>query len=59
VQDQNAIQLVDNEAGAATRAQRSLWAWAILARPSAVFGPVDMPPCSLQRPLRSALHLQG
>jgi hypothetical protein len=31
--------------------QRRLWASAIRARPSAVFGPVERPPCNLQRDL--------
>jgi hypothetical protein len=48
---------------AAPRAWRAQAAAAILARPSAEVGPVDLPPCSLQRQaprfVSIALHWQG
>jgi len=41
------------------RAHRSFTAAEIRALPSAVFGPVDMPPWNLQRPFSSALAWHG
>ena len=40
-------------------AHRRRAAAAILARPSGVRAPVDIPPCSLHRPLASAWHWQA